>query len=91
MNLLSNKAALTLFWDLNARNHEVTLLKIKHIRLKEKYGWAKIHEMITDFVTHAKPSQTLLFYFSGRGIPKSNEVYLSTSKLILEDLLPHGF
>jgi len=33
-----NKAALSLFWDLNARNHEVTLLKIKHIRLKEKYG-----------------------------------------------------
>jgi integrase/recombinase XerD len=26
-----NKAALALFWDLNARNHEVTLLKIKHI------------------------------------------------------------
>ena len=33
-----NKAALALFWDLNARNHEATLLKIKHIRLKEKYG-----------------------------------------------------
>lgn len=33
-----NKAALTLLWDLDARNHEVTLLKIKHIRLKEKYG-----------------------------------------------------
>ena len=28
-----NKAALTLLWDLNARNHEVTLLKVKHIRL----------------------------------------------------------
>ena len=26
-----NKAALTLFWDLNGRNHEITLLKIKHI------------------------------------------------------------
>lgn len=25
-----NKAALTLFWDLDARNHEITLLKIKH-------------------------------------------------------------
>ena len=33
-----NKAALTLFWDLDARNHEVTLLKIKHIRLREQYG-----------------------------------------------------
>ncbi|MGB6593504.1 MAG: hypothetical protein WBE68_18535 [Candidatus Nitrosopolaris sp.] len=29
-----NKAALSLLWDLDARNHEVTLLKIKHIRLR---------------------------------------------------------
>jgi integrase/recombinase XerD len=33
-----NKAALTLLWDLNGRNHEVTLLQIKHIQLKERYG-----------------------------------------------------
>jgi hypothetical protein len=33
-----NKAALSLLWDLDARNHEVTLLQIKHIRLKERYG-----------------------------------------------------
>jgi hypothetical protein len=25
-------------WDLDARPHEITLLKIKHIRLREKYG-----------------------------------------------------
>jgi integrase/recombinase XerD len=37
-----NKAALTLFWDLDARNHEVTLLRIKHIRLKERYGEGEI-------------------------------------------------
>jgi integrase/recombinase XerD len=37
-----NKAALTLFWDLDARNHEVTLLKIKHIRLKERHGEGEI-------------------------------------------------
>jgi hypothetical protein len=35
---IRNKAALTLFWDLDARNHEITLLKIKNIRLREKYG-----------------------------------------------------
>jgi integrase/recombinase XerD len=29
---IRNKAALTLVWDLGARNHEVTLSKIKHIR-----------------------------------------------------------
>jgi len=34
---LRNKAILTLMWDLNARPHEITLLKIKHIRLKERY------------------------------------------------------
>jgi integrase/recombinase XerD len=37
-----NKAALTLLWDLDARPHEITLLKIKHIRLKEKYGEGEI-------------------------------------------------
>jgi hypothetical protein len=37
-----NKAALTLFWDLDARNHEITLLKIKNIRLKDKYGEGEI-------------------------------------------------
>ena len=43
-----NKAALALFWDLDARNHEVTLLKIKHIRLKEGYGEGEIpHEAKT--------------------------------------------
>ena len=43
-----NKAILTLLWDLNARNHEITLLKIKHIRLREKYGEGEIpHEAKT--------------------------------------------
>jgi integrase/recombinase XerD len=37
-----NKAALTLLWDLDARNHEVTLLKVKHIRLDQRYGQAEI-------------------------------------------------
>ena len=43
-----NKAAIALMWDLDARNHEVTLLKIKHIRLKESYGEGEIpHEAKT--------------------------------------------
>src|SRR5215212_9685630 len=37
-----NKAAITLMWDLGARPHEITLLKIKHIRLREKYGEGEI-------------------------------------------------
>lgn len=37
-----NKAVLALLWDLDARNHEVTRLKIKHLRLKERYGEGEI-------------------------------------------------
>jgi hypothetical protein len=45
---LRNKAALMLMWDLNARSHEITLLKIKHIRLKERYGEGEVpHEAKT--------------------------------------------
>jgi site-specific recombinase XerC len=45
---IRNKAALTLFWDLDARNHEVTMLKIKHIRLREKYCEGEVpHESKT--------------------------------------------
>jgi integrase/recombinase XerD len=43
-----NKAVLALLWDLDARPHEVTLLKIKHIRLRERYGEGEIpHEAKT--------------------------------------------
>jgi hypothetical protein len=43
-----NKAVLSLLWDLDARPHELTLLKIKHIRLKDKYGEGEIpHEAKT--------------------------------------------
>ena len=45
-----NKAALTLFWDFDARNHEVTLLKIKHIRLKERYGEGEIPHEAKDWI-----------------------------------------
>jgi integrase/recombinase XerD len=45
---LRNKAILMLMWDLNARPHEITLLKIKHIRLKERYGEGEVpHEAKT--------------------------------------------
>jgi hypothetical protein len=33
---------LSLLWDLNGRNHEITLLRIKHIRLRERYGEGEI-------------------------------------------------
>jgi len=37
-----NKAILALLWDLDARSHEISLMKIKHIRLREKYGEGEI-------------------------------------------------
>ena len=37
-----NKAIMTLVWDLDARPHEITLLRIKYIRLKEQYGEGEI-------------------------------------------------
>ena len=40
-----NKAALSLLWDLDARNNEVTMLKIKNITLKERYGEGEIPQI----------------------------------------------
>ena len=37
-----NKAILTLLFDFNARPHEITLMRIKNLRLKEKYGEGEI-------------------------------------------------
>lgn len=37
-----NKAILSLLWDLNARPHEVSLLLIKSITLKDRYGEGEI-------------------------------------------------
>ena len=37
-----NKAAITLMWDLDVIPNEITLLKIKHTRIREKYGEGEI-------------------------------------------------
>ncbi|MGB8936679.1 MAG: hypothetical protein WCC17_16420, partial [Candidatus Nitrosopolaris sp.] len=39
---LRNQAIITLLWDLDARNHEVTALRIKDIVLDEQYGEGNI-------------------------------------------------
>lgn len=39
---IRNKAALGLFWDLDARNHEVTTIGIKNVRLKDKYAEGEV-------------------------------------------------
>jgi site-specific recombinase XerC len=46
--IVRNKAVLSLMWDLNARSHEITLLRIKNLRLKDRYGEEEIpHEAKT--------------------------------------------
>ena len=48
MNYKRNKAALTLFWDLNGRNYEITILKLRHITFREKYAEGEVpHEAKT--------------------------------------------
>jgi integrase/recombinase XerD len=37
-----NKAALAFMWPWNRRNHELTLLRSKNIRIKEKYAEGEI-------------------------------------------------
>jgi integrase/recombinase XerD len=39
---IRNKAILGLLWDLDARNHEITSLKIGNIRLRERYAEGEI-------------------------------------------------
>lgn len=39
---IRNKAILALLWDLGARNHEITSLKIGNIRLRERYAEGEI-------------------------------------------------
>jgi integrase/recombinase XerD len=39
---IRNKAILTLLWDLDARNHEITALRIGNIRFQERYAEGEI-------------------------------------------------
>jgi integrase/recombinase XerD len=65
---IRNKAALTLFWDLDARNHEVTMLRIKHLRLRDKYGEGE--------VPHEANRPSLDLYFRPRMIGTNVEAFL---------------
>lgn len=43
-----NKAIIALLWDMDGRPHEITLMKLKHIKLLEQYGEAQVpHEAKT--------------------------------------------
>lgn len=60
-------------------------------KLNKEYGWADVRTYISNFFASAKPSQTLLFYFSGHGIPYSNDVYLATPQVNPKNPLDKGF
>jgi hypothetical protein len=47
--------------DLDARPHEVTLLKIKHIRLREKYGvsYREVYAILSDLLFQNNPGMQL--------------------------------
>lgn len=43
-------------------------------------GWIKVRKASIDFFSDAKPSQTLLYYFSGHGLVHKGEIYLATTQ-----------
>jgi hypothetical protein len=59
--------------------------------LDRKYGWANIRKIINNFFTSAKAGETLLFYFSGHGIPFGNEVFLGTPSVDPKNPSETGF
>jgi Caspase domain len=44
-------------------------------RLNKENSWVDIRRAIVSSFKSAKPGQTLLFYFSGHGIPREDEIY----------------
>ena len=60
-------------------------------KLDKEYGWAQVRADISNFFSSAKPSQTLVFYFSGHGIPDGNDVYLATRPVDPRNPFNKGF
>lgn len=58
--------------------------------VEKENGWSDIQKTISNFFGYAKPNDTLLFYFSGHGIPKNNEVYMSTPQINPKNPYPEG-
>lgn len=60
-------------------------------RLNKENSWVDIHRAIVNFFKSAKPGQTLLFYFSGHGIPREDEIYLAMPEVNTKDPMVEGF
>jgi tetratricopeptide (TPR) repeat protein len=60
-------------------------------RLNKENSWVDIHRAIVNFFKSARPGQTLLFYFSGHGIPREDEIYLAMPEVNIKDPMVEGF
>jgi tetratricopeptide (TPR) repeat protein/plastocyanin/sugar lactone lactonase YvrE len=60
-------------------------------RLSKEYSWVDIKRAIANFFSSAEPGQTLLFYFSGHGIQKRDEIYLAMPDVDIGNLIVEGF
>lgn len=58
---------------------------------KDEVPRQKIRDTIIDFFNEAKPSQNLLFYFSGHGIHDGDDIYLATPEVDPENPMKSGF
>ena len=60
-------------------------------KLEGPNAYTKVHRAIRDFFINAEPGQTLLFYFSGHGIPREQELYLAMPEVNSIDPMIEGF
>jgi tetratricopeptide (TPR) repeat protein len=49
--------------------------------IQDPNAWSKIRQSIINLFYEAKPSQKLIFYFSGHGIPHGSDIYLATPEV----------
>jgi tetratricopeptide (TPR) repeat protein len=60
-------------------------------RLNKENSWVEIHRAIVSFFDGAKPGHTLLFYFSGHGIQRRDEIYLAMPGVNTRNPMIEGF
>ena len=59
--------------------------------IQDPNAWSKIRESIINYFNKSKPSQKLIFYFSGHGLSRHGEIYLATPEVDPESPRLAGF
>jgi tetratricopeptide (TPR) repeat protein len=59
--------------------------------LDKESGFLRVHRAIRDFFDNGEAGQTLLLYYSGHGLPRREEVYLSTPQVNPKQPMIEGF